>query len=134
MNDSLKAQEHNSVSLHPAGYVQVRLVGKQDYMSVDAVAAECKKFAQQLTGEGRPIIGLVDASEDLGFNTGTNKAVLRALEEITYDRVAIFGTHKILAEVTKAVIAALGKDDRTKIFDTREEALAWLLMKDPLKG
>jgi hypothetical protein len=76
----------------------------------------------------------VDFTQDLGFDAGTNKAVLKALEEIEYDRIALFGENVVLAEVTRAVVAALGKDDRTKVFKSRDEALAWLLMKDPVHG
>src|SRR5690348_15596432 len=94
----------NSVSLQPEGYVLVKLVGKQDYMTMDAVAKQCKAMADQITLQGKPLIGLVDFSQDQGFNTGTNKAVMKALEEITYDRIAMFGANAVLSEVTKAVI------------------------------
>lgn len=124
----------NSVSLQPEGYVLVKLVGKQDYMTMDEVARQCKDLAEQLKLQNKPLIGLVDFSQDQGFSTGTNKAVMRALEEIPYDRIAMFGTNAVLSEVTKAVIAALGKSDRTKVFGTREEALAWLLTRDPVHG
>ena len=40
------------------------------------------------------------------------------------DRIAMYGANAVLSEVTKAVIAALGKADRTEVFGTREEALA----------
>lgn len=124
----------NSVSLQPEGYVLVKLVGKQDFMSMDQVAKQCRELADQLQLQDKPLIGLVDFSQDMGFNTGTNKAVMKALEEIPYDRIAMFGTNAVLSEVTKAVIAALGKTDRTKVFGTRQEALAWLLMRDPVHG
>lgn len=124
----------NSVSLQPEGYILVKLVGKQDFMTMDKVAKQCKSMADQLKLQNKPLIGLVDFSQDMGFNTGTNKAVMKALEEIPYDRIAMFGTNAVLSEVTKAVIAALGKADRTKVFGTRQEALAWLLTRDPVHG
>ncbi|HEY2003756.1 MAG TPA: STAS/SEC14 domain-containing protein [Candidatus Saccharimonadia bacterium] len=124
----------NSVSLQPQGYILVKLVGKQDFLSMDEVAKQCKELTDQIRMQRKPILGLVDFSQDQGFSTGTNKAVMRALEEIEYDRIAMFGTNAVLGEVTKTVIAALGKADRTKVFGTREEALAWLLMRDPVHG
>ena len=124
----------NTVTLESEDYVLVKLVGKQDYMTMDAVAKSCKAIGAELTMHSKPLIGLVDFTEDKGFTTGTNKAVMKALEEIPYDRIAMFGTNAVLSEVTKAVIAALGKGDRTKVFETREEALAWLLTVDPVHG
>jgi hypothetical protein len=124
----------NTVELQPEGYVLVTLEGKQDYMTMDALAKRCKRLADQMKAEGKPVIGLVDFSRDGGFTTGTNKAVMHALEEISYDRLALFGKGGVLEEVTKAVVLALGKAERTKVFKTRDEALAWLMMKDPVHG
>jgi len=124
----------NSVSLQPEGYISVKLVGRQDFMSMEQVAKQCKELTDQIKLQDKPVLGLVDFSQDQGFNTGTNKAVMKALEEIEYDRIAMFGANAMLGEVTKTVIAALGKADRTKVFGTREEALAWLLMRDPVRG
>lgn len=127
-------QASNSVAMHTEGYALVTLVGKQDYMTMDKLAKQCIKLGDQLKVEGKPLLGLVDFSRDPNFTPGTNKAVMQALEEIPYDRIAMFGENKLLGEVTRAVISALGKSDRTKVFRTREEAVAWLLMKDPLRG
>jgi len=127
-------QAKNSVVWQPEGYALVTLTGKQTFMSMDALAKECEDMAEKLSAQGKPLLGLVDFTQDPGFDAGTNKAVLKALEEIKYDRIALFGENIALAEVTKAVVAALGKDDRTKVFKTRDEALAWLLMKDPVHG
>jgi hypothetical protein len=128
------ATNANTVTLMPEGYVFVQLVGKQDYMSMDEVAKKCARFADDLRAQGKPVLGLVDFTGDSGFNSGTNKAVMHALESIDYDRAALYGRDKILSEVTKAVVLALGKSQNTKVFANKEEALAWLVMKDPLAG
>jgi hypothetical protein len=128
-----EAPLQNSVKMTNDGYVLVKLAGPQDYMSMEKVGKDCKRLADELHAQHQPVLGLVDFTKDQGFSTGTNKAVLQALEGIDYDKAALFGNPK-LHMVTKAVIAALGKSTTTKLFDTREEALAWLLMKDPLAG
>ena len=124
----------NTAVMQPEGYVLVTLRGKQDFMTMDKLAKDCIEIAGEIKAEGKPLIGLVDFSQDPGFDTGTNKAVMKALEQIPYDRIAMYGKNALLSEVTKAVIAALGKSNRTKVFGTREEALAWLLMRDPVHG
>jgi hypothetical protein len=127
-------QAKNSVTWQPEGYALVTLTGKQTFMTMGELAKQCQNMAEKLEAQGKPLLGLVDFTQDPGFDAGTNKAVLKALEEIKYDRIALFGENMVLAEVTKAVVAALGKDDRTKVFKSRDEALAWLLMNDPVHG
>jgi hypothetical protein len=73
-------------------------------------------------------------SQQTGFNTGSNKAALESLSKIAYDRAALVSDNKLFADLAQMIIQALGKNDRTKFFATREEAVPWLLMQDPLKG
>src|SRR6266576_3783118 len=94
----------NTVEPQPEGYVLVTIIGKQDYMTMDALAKRCQSLAAEIKAQGKPLLGLVDFTQDPGYTTGTNKRVLKALEEIPYDRMALFGKNKLLSEVTKAVI------------------------------
>lgn len=124
----------NSVTLDPQGIVAVKLVGKQDFLSMEDVGKECNRLAETLHARNKPVLGLVDFTDDPNFDAGTNKAVLKALEEIPYDKAALFGTNELIAAAARAVLLALGKGKQTKIFQTREEALAWLLTADPVHG
>lgn len=124
----------NSVKLAEAGYILVTLVGDQTQQTIEDSARECQKLAGQLTAEHKPILGLIDFTHENKFSTGANKATLEAMGSINYDRVAAFGTSHVLAEVTGLIIQALGKSDRTKVFATREEAVVWLMMRDPVHG
>ena len=123
----------NSVTISREGYMLVKLAGPQTYLSMEQVAKECKRIASEWRARGVAVLALIDFTEDEAFSTGTHKAVLKALDEIEYDKVALFGNPK-LHEVTAIVLAALDKSASTKLFDTREEALTWLQMKDPLDG
>lgn len=125
---------HNEVNLRPEGYVEIRLLGDQDYQTIEAIGKACRPIIDRLNYEHKPILGLIDFSEDRSFNAGSNKASLEVLEHIPYHRAAMYGTHPVLIEIGRALIAALGKGKNTKVFNSREEALAWLLMKDPLEG
>jgi len=123
-----------SVALEPEGYVLIQFVGDQNYQTVDELCREVLKFVDRLQGEHKPLLGLVDLSRQTGFNTGSNKAALESLSKVNYDKAALVSDNDLFAGLAKMIIKALGKDDRTKFFETREEAVAWLLMKDPLKG
>ena len=127
-------QMNNSVNLTSEGLILVTLVGDQTQQTIEDSATQCQRFAAQLQAEHKPVLGLVDFTHEKKFSTGANKATLDAMSAINYDRVALFGTSKVLTEVTKLIIQALGKADQTKVFATREEAVAWLVMRDPVHG
>jgi hypothetical protein len=126
--------DFGSVTLEPDGYVAVALVGDQTYQTVDALCHETLRVVDQLKISQKPLLGLVDLSRQTGFNTGSNKAALESLSKIGYERAALVSNNKLFGELAKAIIKALGKDDQTMFFKTREEAVAWLLMQDPMKG
>lgn len=127
-------KDTNSVTLTREGYFLVELVGNQDYLSMEKLGKECMAKADTLRFENKPVLGLVDFTRDASFSSGTNKAAMQALEEIKYNKVAMFGVDPMLTSVTKAMVLALGKSESTKVFATKQEALAWLLMRDPLFG
>jgi len=123
-----------TVTLEPEGYVCVALVGDQTYQTVDALCQQTLEYVDRLRGEQKPLLGLVDLSQQTGFNTGSNKAALESLTKINYDKAALVSDNELFGSLAKLIIKALGKDERTKFFSDREEAVAWLLMKDPLAG
>lgn len=131
MNDTLTK---NSVQLHSDGYVEVILVGDQNFQTIEESGLQCKELIGRLDYEHKPLLGLIDLSREKNFSTGANKATMQVMSDINYDRIAMFGGNKLLNEVAELITKALGKDDHTRIFETREEAVAWLLMRDPLKG
>jgi hypothetical protein len=124
----------NSVTLTPEGYVLVELVGDQTFLTMEELGKDCKNLADRLRAENKPVIGLIDFTRDTTFNPGTNKAAMEALEAINYDKAAMYGLKGVLTEVTKAMVSALGKSDRTRVFANKQEALAWLLIRDPIYG
>jgi hypothetical protein len=129
-----EAKAQNTVSLQPQGYLLVRLIGRQTFQSIEDITKACRPFIDRLKYDRKPVLGLVDFSEQQDFNTGSNRAALQALEGIPYQRAALVGSNPVYRDLAHALIAALGKDGNTKAFDTQEEAVAWLMMKDPLRG
>jgi hypothetical protein len=124
----------NTVTLEPEGYVYVKLVGDQTHKTIEDSAKECVELAGQIHALNKPLLGLIDFSEEGSFSTGANKATLDAMSSISYERIAMFGTNPVLAEVSRLIIQALGKANKTMVFKTREEAMAWLMMRDPVHG
>lgn len=124
----------NTVKLMPEGYIEVRLVGEQDFQKIDQIPRDARPIIDELQYAGKPVLALIDFTEDKSFNTGSNKAALDALEKIPYRRVAMVGTNPIILVAARAIVAALGKSENTKIFDSRDEAVAWLLNEPIVPG
>jgi hypothetical protein len=129
----MKPPTGGTVTYEPEGYVCVSLVGDQSYQTIDALRIETEHLVNRLKAGNKRLLGLVDLTKQTGFNTGSNKAALEALSKIEYEKAALVSDNKLFAELAKMIISALGKNDRTKFFATREEAVPWLLMQDPLQ-
>lgn len=123
----MAATPRNSVSLNTDGYIEIKIIGDQDYLSFDALRKEAEELAIQLRYSQRAVRGLIDLTEMTGFNTGSNKAALEILGQIDYQKVALFGANASISTVTNLLIQALGKDDRTKLFPDRTSAVNWLM-------
>lgn len=128
----MKPSTYGSVTYEPEGYVCVSLVGDQTYQTIDALRVETERLIEKLKLEHKRLLGLVDLTKQTGFNTGSNKAALEALTKIEYEKAALVSDNKLFAELAKMIISALGKNDKTRFFSSREEAIPWLLMQDPL--
>jgi len=116
----------NTTIHNPDGYADISIQGDQSYTSFVGVKADADIILEQLGKEGKPRLALIDLSRQGKFTTDSNRAAMEMLEATNYDRVAIYGASKILEEITKGIILAMGKNDKTRVFADRASALAWL--------
>jgi hypothetical protein len=121
----------NKISLNPDGYVEVIMDGEQSYMTIDSMKYDAVDMLGQLQSENKPRLGLVDLTKQSNYTTDTNKAAMKTLESLNYEKVALFGANTFLTDVVKAIILAMGRTETTKIFKDRESAIAWLKEQSP---
>ena len=121
----------NKISLNPDGYVEVIMDGEQSYMTIDSMRYDAVDMLGQLQSENKPRLGLVDLTKQSNYTTDTNKAAMKTLESLNYEKVALFGANTFLTDVVKAIILAMGRTETTKIFKDRESAIAWLKEQSP---
>lgn len=106
--------------------MEAAIEGDQTYMSIKNLEGDAIDMVRDMQAQGKKRLGLVDLTKMGKYSPDSNRASMELLEELNYDKVAMFGAGKILTEVVKAINLAMGKTENTKIFETREEALAWL--------
>jgi len=116
----------NRIFLNPDGYIEATIIGDQTKMSFEHMHLAAEEMLNQLEKQGKPRIGLIDVSKQGGFSSDSNKEAMQILEKLPYDKLAIFGANKVLAQVTNAIILAMGRSANTRLFGDRQTALAWL--------
>jgi len=121
----------NKISLNPDGYVEVIMDGEQSYTTIDSMKYDAVDMLSQLQSENKPRLGLIDLTKQSNYTTDTNKAAMKTLESLTYEKVALFGANTFLTDVVKAIILAMGRTETTKIFKDRESAVTWLKEQSP---
>jgi hypothetical protein len=116
----------NRISLNPDGYIEAAIIGDQTKMSFEHMHLAAEEMMVLLQKQNKQQLGLIDVSRQGKFSPESNKEAMLILETLPYDKLAIFGANKVLAQVTNAIILAMGKSDNTRLFSDRQSALAWL--------
>ncbi|HEY4963599.1 MAG TPA: hypothetical protein VIH90_02785 [Candidatus Saccharimonadales bacterium] len=117
----------NRIFYNPEGYIEATIEGEQSYMSFANLGPTALDIIEDLQKKGKKRLGLIDITKQTNFSPDSNRAAMEILESFNYEKLAVFGAGRILTEVTKAIILAMGKNDNTKVFSDRESAVAWLL-------
>jgi hypothetical protein len=115
----------NKVLMNPDNCVEVVFIGHQTGETFNDTYKMVLPLINKLKSEGKPLLGLFDLTEHTGYSLSSDTAALKFLENTDYDKIAMY--HVPHAEVTKGIIMAIGKSDNTKLFDSRSEAVKWLL-------
>lgn len=124
----VESHGQNKVFINPEGYLEIALVGDQSEGSFRRLYSDAVPLIEEFRTKNNDLLCLFDLTHDTGFTLGSNKVAMELLESTPYDKIAMFNVPH--AEVTKGIILAIGKSDKTKIFKNREEAVAWLLSKE----
>ena len=120
----------NSIFYNPAGYVEVKIEGDQTYMTFENIMPTALDLMEELQRKGQQRLGLIDLTKEESFTPDANRAAMEIMEALNYDKLAMFGAGRVISEVAKAIILAMGKGSNTKISHDRESALKWLTATD----
>jgi len=122
----MSMSDANRISLNPDGYIEATIVGDQTQMSFEHLHLDAEEMMDLLQKQGKPRVGLIDVTNQGKFSAESNKEAMLILEKLPYDKLAIFGANKVLAQVVNGIILAMGKSANTRLFGDRQSALAWL--------
>ena len=117
----------NSVKLLTSGIIQVKKVGDQTEDSMRRLWNDVEALSKQVRGQGQRVLILSDATEEglMDYDARNVSAIIGA--QLDYDKSASYGASKRLHAVRDMMVRAEKLDEKVANFETREEAIAWLL-------
>jgi len=117
----------NSIGTNDPNFVELRLVGDQTYDSVIDTFNHGEDAIKQKYQS--PVKLLVDLTQTGHPDSGARLAGVETLKKLKYKKMALFTSNIYLKHTANFVIIASGKKHLTKVFDTRQSAINWLITK-----
>ena len=120
------------MSDHPVlhdDFIEIVLEGPQTEANVRQLMKLDDAVIDKFVRSGKPLRILVDLSQLTSVGLSGFTAAAKNMEDrkVDYQRVALYGIHlDIVKELAELFMKMFGDSDKMKIFDTREQALAWL--------
>lgn len=118
----------NSIVLEKPDYILNSVYhGEQTDSSINEIAAAATTLIQQMRGEGKKVLLLVNLMDVGGQTAPARRAALNQINFLDYDKLAIFGGGVFLKQVVQFLITVSNRGAKVRYFDTEQEARAWLL-------
>lgn len=117
----------NKVFLNDQGLVEQVFGKRQTFRTIMATAAKLMVIVDSLPKARKNVDVLVDMAKVSSVTPDAMLAVMETMKTDHKGRAAVFGGSKIINGLASILISAAKKDKRIRIFETRAEALRWLL-------
>jgi hypothetical protein len=114
------------ITLRDENLLWVEFVGDVSSEDMENYIEEYKQYLERATAE-HPFHFLVDSSQVGKLSAGARKALTSAfrVSDPRVGNTALFGANRYARVLTSFVLKAVGRDD-IRMFDSEEEAVAWL--------
>ena len=116
----------NKVYLGEDGIIHLEYIGDQNLETIKEDDKRLQELAGMMSKKIKPINILCDASRIGKQNASARKAAFDVVNNLHYNKIALFGLAPFLKSVTNFVIKASGRFSKVKVFNTEEEAERWL--------
>jgi hypothetical protein len=127
-----QSSNNTKIFINPSGFIEQHYFGEIDPESVLDGLNQLRAYAKKLNSEDKRVLILEDVSNLTKVEflspkmSDVRKAAAKAIKEIKFERVALYGPlHLQVILTTLALIA--GKRDKVQVFDSRAAAIKWLL-------
>lgn len=120
----------NKVYLNSQDIIEIQVVGAQTNDSVTDMGRQTKLLLEELAAKKKPRLIFDDLTQMGATDTPARHAVAELAETLPYDKVAMLGNGSTMMRYgTNLMLMAIGRGNKIKYFESRDEAFAWLLGK-----
>lgn len=117
----------NDLSLEETTHcVIARFHGKQTVAGLEKVVIAMKEKFKFLRASRQPCLMLIDLSHIEKMNSECRKVVIRAMNKLDFDKLAIFGGPLLIGGIAKLLILIADKSDKVNYLPDEKQARAWL--------
>lgn len=118
----------NRVEMHPDGYIEIRVVGRQTPETVRAMAKQVTVLVEELRRQGKHVLILDNLmSMSMKQPRSVPKTVAAEAKRISFDKLAMLGSsNRLLRYGTNLMIKAMRMTEKIRYFGDRAEAEKWL--------
>ena len=121
----------SSVRLVDDEYVFVELGDDLNLETAQRVTRDVVSFSEQLRAQNRRVMIVCNISGSMNVDQPTRNYILDTMNHLQYDKIAAYGPKSLMRNIANITLMAFGKLDKTKLFDTQDQALFWIRLATP---
>jgi len=123
MKELIKKDNHVLTYDSSSGIAHHWFKGEQSKEDAEEVVVAMNQLYKKL---GTPILMFVDARDGETVHAGARKIYAEFIESEALGRAAFVVSGVIMKTIVNMVFSVSGKKEKMQLFDTKEEAIAWL--------
>jgi hypothetical protein len=121
----------SSIFINPSGFIEQHYHDGQTPESSLEAMKQLKNYTKKTRAQNKPVLIYIDVTELTKVDLSSKMLHVRitaakAMKEYDFDKAAICGPLAVQVLVTTLALVA-GKSKIIKVFDSRTEAIKWLL-------
>lgn len=119
----------NRVYINSDNIIEIEVIGDQTVASVELMGRQIDRLITQMKAVGKPCL-LLDNLLQIGrVKPDARRMVVELAKRLDYDRAAMLGQGGMMRFGANLMLRATGKAYKLRYFDSREDAVKWLLQK-----
>lgn len=103
-----------------------RFHGKQTVKGLEEIAAAMREKIGYLRKTKSSCLMLIDLTHIEKMNTESRKVVIRSMNDLAFDKLAIFGGPPLIGAIARFLIIVSRKSDKIAYFGDEKAAREWL--------
>lgn len=109
-----------------AGIIEINVAGPQTGETIDELAKQAARAGDEASAEFGRVCTMADARQMEGVSFEIEKAAVRALKVISFDRLAVVVDKQPLKQALETLVNLSGKGNIVHFYSDQDSARNWL--------